>query len=53
MPLILALERQRQVISEFKANLVYRLNSRKARGRGRKSALKNKNKNKTKLNKFP
>jgi methyltransferase-like protein len=45
MPLILALGRKRQADSEFKASLVYRVNSRIARALQRNSVSKNKNKN--------
>jgi hypothetical protein len=45
-PLIPALGRQRQAISEFEASLVYRVSSRIARAARRNPVLKNKNKNK-------
>jgi hypothetical protein len=50
-PLILALGRQRRWISEFKASLVYRVNSRTARATQRKPVSetnKKQNKNKKK-----
>jgi hypothetical protein len=52
-PLISALGRQRQVdLCEFKASLVYRMNSRTARATQRNPVSKNKTKqNKTKQNK--
>jgi hypothetical protein len=46
-PLIPALGRQRQVISEFKASLVYKVSSRIARAIQRNPVLKNKNKKQT------
>jgi hypothetical protein len=48
MPLIPALGRQRQVISEFKASLVYRVSSRTARTTQRNLVLKKQNKTKQK-----
>jgi hypothetical protein len=42
-PLIPALGRQRQVISEFEASLVYRVSSRTARATQRNPASKNQN----------
>ena len=48
-PLILALQRQRQVdLCKFKASLIYRVSSRRARGTQRNPVLKNQNKMKRK-----
>jgi hypothetical protein len=48
-PLIPALRKQRQAISEFEASLVYKVSSRTVRATQRNSVLKNKTKqNKTK-----
>jgi hypothetical protein len=43
MPLIPALGRQRQAISEFEASLVYRVSSRYSQGYTEKPCLKKKN----------
>jgi hypothetical protein len=48
MPLIPALGRQRQWISEFEASLVYRVSSRTARATQSNPVSKNKNKTKQK-----
>jgi hypothetical protein len=48
MPSIPALGRQRQVISEFEASLVYRVSSRTARATQRNPVSKNKQKNNNK-----
>jgi hypothetical protein len=51
MPLIPALGRQRQRISEFEASLVYRVSFRTARATQRNPVSRNKTKQKTKTNK--
>jgi hypothetical protein len=50
MPLIPALGRQRQAISEFKASLVYRVSSKTARDIQRNPVSKNENKTKQNKN---
>jgi hypothetical protein len=50
-PLISALERQRQTISEFEASLIYRVSSRTARAIQRNPVLKDQKKKKQKKQK--
>jgi hypothetical protein len=50
-PLVPALGRQRQAISEFEASLVYKVSSRTARATRRNPVWKKQNKTKNKTNK--